>query len=71
MTPILTINLELVENVVTFTPPLDQSTAVVSVLENVTLWLEQFRARGLLVKMLNPLTEVSIEIGIRGQDTFL
>eukprot|EP00057_Strongylocentrotus_purpuratus_P006394 XP_011660868.1 PREDICTED: dynein beta chain, flagellar outer arm [Strongylocentrotus purpuratus] len=55
--PILTIRMELVENTVTYTPPLDQSTAVTSVLENVNRWLEQFRARGALVKMLSPLAE--------------
>ena len=52
--------MELIENAVAFTPPLDQSTAITSVLENVNTWLEEFVARGTLVKMLNPEIEVSI-----------
>ncbi|XP_033641711.1 dynein beta chain, flagellar outer arm-like [Asterias rubens] len=51
--PILTIRMELIENVVSVTPPLDQSTAVTSVLENVSQWLEEFKNRGSVVKMLN------------------
>ncbi|XP_022099208.1 dynein beta chain, ciliary-like [Acanthaster planci] len=51
--PVLTIRMELIENVVSFTPPLDQGTAVTSVLENVHRWLEEFKNRGSLVKMLN------------------
>ncbi|XP_078672103.1 uncharacterized protein LOC144911712 isoform X1 [Branchiostoma floridae x Branchiostoma belcheri] len=50
--PILTIRLELIENVVSFNPPLDQNSAMLSVQELVTKWLESFLSRGALVQML-------------------
>ncbi|XP_064599567.1 LOW QUALITY PROTEIN: uncharacterized protein LOC135466077 [Liolophura sinensis] len=52
--PILTLRLELVENRVAFTPPLDQLSSVVSVQEIVSQWLKGFLDRGRLVKMLGP-----------------
>lgn len=55
--------MELIENAVAFTPPLDQSTAITSVLENVNTWLEEFIARGMLVRMLNLEVEVCIWVG--------
>ncbi|KAK6172547.1 hypothetical protein SNE40_016179 [Patella caerulea] len=50
--PILTIRLELIDNNVSFCPPLDQNTSVVSVQELVQKWLDSYLARGVLVKML-------------------
>lgn len=50
--PILTIRLELIENNVSFRPPLDQMSSIVSVQEHVAGWLAGFVARGRLVKML-------------------
>ncbi|XP_071959570.1 uncharacterized protein [Antedon mediterranea] len=55
--PILTIRLELIENAVSFTPPLDFNTAVTCVEEEVERWLDMYKSRGLLVPMLNPEAE--------------
>ncbi|KAL5020323.1 hypothetical protein ScPMuIL_003215 [Solemya velum] len=52
--PILTIRLELIDNRVSFRPPLDQNTSIISVQELVQGWLDGFLARGKLVKMLGP-----------------
>ena len=50
--PILTIRLELIENVISFRPPLDESTSDVSVWEAVQMWLQRNLRRGLLVEMV-------------------
>ncbi|XP_033103095.1 dynein heavy chain 9, axonemal-like [Anneissia japonica] len=55
--PILTIRLELIENAVSFTPPLDHNTAVTCVEEEVDQWLNMYRGRGSLVPMLSPESE--------------
>ncbi len=52
MIPILTVRLELIENLVAFRPPLDESTSNVSVQETVQKWLNSFLDRGNLVDML-------------------
>ncbi len=52
VTPILTVRLELIENLVAFRPPLDESTSNVSVQETVQKWLNSFLDRGNLVDML-------------------
>ena len=55
--PILRIRLELINNEVTFQPPLDESTSKTSVREIVDEWLTAFVDRGKLVQMLG--SEVS------------
>ena len=45
--------MELNENVVTFTPPLDETCSRDSITEVVTLWLTDYLARGRLVQMMS------------------
>lgn len=53
MPPILTVSLELVDNSVTFTPPLDETSSRDSVSEVIRQWLADYLARGRLVQMIS------------------
>ena len=52
--PILTIRLELIQNQVTFRPPLEESTSVTSVQEVINKWMSAFLARSEHIAMLGP-----------------
>ncbi|XP_043910785.1 dynein beta chain, flagellar outer arm-like [Protopterus annectens] len=57
LAPILCVQAELIQNEVTFSPPLDKTSAEKSILEHMEDWLKSFLLRGLLVKMLSSSTK--------------
>lgn len=60
--PILTVSLELVDNSVTFTPPLDETSSRDSVSEVIRQWLADYLARGRLVQMISGKVRVAEKV---------